>query len=138
LKHFKRKVVHRFMHAAAIAFAVGAHGANAGGDSATTGSNGDRKHERRISRKSAEADYALYLGPERGALGDAAAGPMQVRVLDRLGRCALAATVSGECRLGPLAAGEYIVLVRRAGRTDAHRVTLGAAPVIPVLLPPAA
>lgn len=127
---FQPLVVRRFLNAAAIAFAVGSTPAVAKQREATERNDPPKRgSETRGARRSAEQRYQLGLRPAAGVRGEAAPEAIRVRVLDRRGRCHVDTIVSGPCRLGPLAAGDYTVLFKAQGRFDWRRLTLGGAPV---------
>ncbi|MBL8437205.1 MAG: hypothetical protein JNM61_03300 [Zoogloeaceae bacterium] len=130
------QVIRRFMKAAAIAFAVGSAPAMA----KNRPNSPDRPEPPRSSaespaaRKPSEQRFHLALRPARGIQGEPAPEQIRVRVLDARGRCHIDTTVSGPCRLGPLTAGEYMVLFKAQGRFDWRRLTLGEFPVPEILV----
>lgn len=132
---FQPLVVRRFLNAAAIAFAVGSTPALAKEKASTERREPpERGSETRDARESAEQGYHLGMRPAPGVMGEAPPETIRVRVLDRRGRCPIDTTVSGPCRLGPLAAGDYTVLFKAQGRFDWRRITLGKAPTPEILV----
>jgi hypothetical protein len=132
---FNPLVVRKFLNAAAIAFAVGSVPAMAksrvGPDRPEPPRNGS---ETRCARKPQEQRYHLALRPAPGVQGEPAPDQVRVRVVDTRGRCPVDTTVSGPCRLGPLAAGDYLVLFKAQGRFDWQRVSVGHGPVPEILV----
>jgi hypothetical protein len=132
---FHPLVVRKFLNAAAIAFAVGSVPAVAKPRDASERPDPPRKtSESRSPRKPDEQRYHLALRPARGVQGEPAPEHVRVRVLDTRGRCHIDTTVSGPCRLGPLAAGHYMVLFKAQGRFDWRRMRLGDTPVPEILV----
>lgn len=133
--NFNPVVMRKFLKAAAIAFAVGSAPAMA-----KSRDEGDRQSvptgrmESQNAHPSVEQRYHLSLRPARGVQGEPAPEAVRVRVLDTQGRCHIDTTVSGPCRLGPLAAGHYMVLFKAQGRFDWRRMHLGGAPVPEILV----
>jgi hypothetical protein len=132
---FNPLVVRKFLNAAAIAFAVGSTPAVAKGRESTDRHNPHKGGmDARGARKSTEQRYHLALRPAPGVRGEAAPEAVRVRVLDTRGRCHIDTTVSGPCRLGPLAAGDYTVLFKTDGRFDWRRMSLGNKPAPEILV----
>lgn len=132
---FNPRVLRKFLKAAAIAFAVGSTPALAKARDSGEQSDPPRSgSEARNTRKSAEQRYQLALRPAPGVQGEPAPDMVRVRVLDNRGRCHIDTTVSGPCHLGPLAAGDYMVLLKAQGRFDWQRLSVGAAPLPEILV----
>jgi hypothetical protein len=132
---FQPLVVRKFLNAAAIALAVGSAPAMAKQREATERSDPPKRgSETRNARPSAQQRFHLGLRPAPGVQGEAAPDVVRVRVLDARGRCHIDTTVSGPCRLGPLAAGDYMVLFKAQGRFDWRRMSLGSAPAPEILV----
>lgn len=133
--NFNPVVVRKFLNAAAIAFAVGSAPAMAKSREGSERHDPPRKtSETRSARKPQEQRYHLALRPTRGIQGEPAPEAVRVRVLDTDGRCHIDTTVSGPCRLGPLAAGDYMVLFKAQGRFDWRRMNLGNTPSPEILV----
>jgi hypothetical protein len=132
---FQPLVVRKFLNAAAIAFAVGSTPGLAKQRDATERNDPPkRSSETRGARQGAQQRFHLGLRPAQGVQGEAAPEAIRVRVLDSRGRCHIDTTVSGPCRLGPLAAGDYTVLFKAQGRFDWRRMSLGGAPTPEILV----
>lgn len=132
---FQPLVVRKFLNAAAIAMAVGSAPAMAKQRDATERNDPPkRSSETRGARQSAQQRFHVGLAPAPGVEGEAAPEMIRVRVLDSRGRCHIDTTVHGPCRLGPLAAGDYMVLFKAQGRFDWRRLRLGGAPVPEILV----
>ncbi|MDY0013964.1 MAG: hypothetical protein RBS40_13850 [Rhodocyclaceae bacterium] len=131
---FNPGVVRRFLKVAAIALAVGSNPAlvRAGESEGSGPPRGG--HENRSTRRSQEAQFPLAIRPTTGIGGEAAPERIRVRVLDTRGRCPVDTTVSGPCHLGPLPAGDYLVMYKSQGRVDWQRLSLGAAPIPEILV----
>lgn len=133
--NFNPVVMRKFLKAAAIAFAVGSAPAMAKTrDTHDQPSTPARSMTSRSALPSVEQRYHLALRPTRGIQGEPAPEAVRVRVLDARGRCHIDTTVSGPCRLGPLAAGHYMVLFKAQGRFDWRRMHLGDTPVPEILV----
>ena len=132
---FHPLVVRKFLNAAAIAFAVGSTPVMAKQRESTERNDPPKRgSETRGARQAAQQRFHLGMRPTAGVQGEAAPETIRVRVLDRRGRCHIDTTVSGPCRLGPLAAGDYTVLFKAQGRFDWRRLTLGGAPTPEILV----
>ena len=132
---FQPLVVRKFLNAAAIALAVGSTPTLAKQrDASERNDPPKRGSETRGARQSAQQRFHLGLRPAPGVQGEAAPEVVRVRVLDSRGRCHIDTTVSGPCRLGPLAAGDYMVLFKAQGRFDWRRMRLGGAPAPEILV----
>lgn len=132
---FHPLVVRKFLNAAAIAFALGSTPTMAKPrDAADRNDPPRRSSETRSARQTAQQRFHLGLSPAPGAQGEAAPESIRVRVLDSRGRCHIDTTVSGPCRLGPLAAGDYTVLYKVRGRFDWRKTRLGGVPEPEILV----
>lgn len=124
-----RSVKRRFLHLAAIAFALGAKSALADGSRSERFDDGEcaARTPRAAAAAAAPAQalcqYVFRLGAP--AVRSHPAARAHLRVLDAGGRSALQLALHGPAMVGPLAAGAYTVLVKIDGLTQVQPVHIG-------------
>jgi hypothetical protein len=127
-----RRVLRRFLHLAAIAFALAGEASTA--DAADADPSAFAVEPRDGSRRSEDGDdeggaepyrHEFPLRPFAAAVPGGGAGA-HVRVLDAGGRKFVQLKLDGAAMVGPFRPGAYTVLVKAQGLTEVHRVRIGA------------
>jgi len=118
-----RKVLRRFLHLAAIAFALGGEPPTAdAADSDPSALAAEPSDE-----DSAGESYRHEFPLRPSAAGVPGCGARaHVRVLDASGRKFVQLKLDGAAMVGPFRPGAYTVLVKAQGLTEVHRVRIGA------------